>query len=119
MVIASYVTDILANSNPDISPIDASIGITLMLVGANLIFMNVVDRAPRRVFYICSSLATTIGLALFAVYLHYLSDNHAFGYVPTVCVSFSLFVSCLGMSPIPYIIMFEIVPEKVNITLPD
>lgn len=115
MVIASYVTDILASSNPDISPIDASIGITMMLVGANLIFMNIVDRAARRVFYISSSIATTIGLALFAAYLQYLSDNHAYDWVPIVCVSFSLIVSCLGMSPIPYIIMFEIVPEKVNI----
>lgn len=115
MVIASYVTDILASSNPDISPIDASIGITMMLVGTNLIFMNIVDRATRRVFYIWSSLATTIGLAFFAAYIYYLSDNPAFDWVPIVCVSFSLIVSCLGMTPIPYIIMFEIVPEKVNI----
>lgn len=116
-MISGYVTEILASSNPNISSLDASIGVTVMLVAANLIYLNLVDRAGRRVFYIWSSVATAIGLTLYAVYLYCLTDNRAFDWVPTVCVSFALFVSCLGMNPVPYIIMFEIAPEKVEKSL--
>lgn len=113
-VLIGYVTEILGSSNSNISPIDASIGITVMLILTNLIFLSVVDRAARRVFYIWSSLATTIGLVFYAAYLYYLTKNHALDWVPIVCLSYILFVSSLGLSPVPCIIMFEIVPEKVS-----
>lgn len=114
MVLTPYVTDILTSSHPNISPIDASIGITVMLIGANLIFLNIIDRAGRRTIYIISSLAATIGLIVYAGYLYYLTDNHSFDSVPIVCLSFVLFVSSLGLCPVPYLMMFELVPEKVR-----
>lgn len=113
-VLVGYIIEILGSSNSNISPIDASIGITVMLILTNLIFLSVVDRAARRVFYVWSSLATTIGLVFYAAYLYYLTDNHALDWVPIACLSYVLFVSSLGMSPVPCIIMFEIVPEKVS-----
>lgn len=112
-ILQNYVTEIFASSNPAISPIDSSIVITTIFIISNLIFMNLVDRAGRRTFYIWSSIATTIGLILFAAYLYYLTDNHTFDWVPVVCLSFVLFVSCLGMTPVPFITLMEIFPEKV------
>lgn len=112
-IISTYVTEIFASTNPDISPINASTVITTVLIVANLIFMNLVDRAGRRVFFICSSVATTIGLVIFATYLYYLSENPAYDWAPIVCLSYVLFVSCLGMTPIPFLISIEIFPKKV------
>lgn len=109
-VIVSYITDILASSNSNISPVDASIGITIMLIFASFIFINLVDRAGRRVFCIGSSVASTIGLVLFAAYLYYLSDNHKFDWVPIGCISFVL----LAGSFAPNMILYEITPEKVR-----
>lgn len=112
-VLASYVTEIIANTNPSVSPIDASIIITSILIVANLIFLNVIDRAGRRTFYIYSSLATTIGLITFAAYLYYLTDNPAYDWVPVISMSFVLFLSCLGMNPVPFIVTIELLPLKV------
>lgn len=71
------------------------------------------DRAGRRTFFIYSSLATTVGLALFALYLIFLMDDRAFDWAPIAIMSYVLFVSCLGMNPVSYLIMIEIFPRKV------
>lgn len=108
-----YVTEIFTNTNPNISPYYASTIITTILILANLVFLKLVDRAGRRTFYIYSSLATALGLALFAIYLYYLSDNRAFDWVPIVCLSYVLFVNCLGMNPVPFLLVIEIFPNNV------
>lgn len=112
-ILGSYVTDVLATTNPNESPLHASTVITTIVIVANLVFMNVVDRAGRRKFYICSSLATSAGLTLFALYLHFLTNDRAFDWVPIVCLSYLLFADCLGMYPIPWLMVIEIMPKKV------
>lgn len=112
-IILTYVTEIFASTNPNISAINASMVITSILIGANFIYMNLVDRAGRRVFYICSSIAAFVGHVLFALYLYFLTDNHAFDWVPIVCLSYVLFVSSLGMNPVPFLVSIEIFPKKV------
>lgn len=74
-ILVSYVTEISVSANPAISPIDSSIIITAILLISNVIFFNLVYRAGRRALYIGSSLATTMGLVFFALYLHYLTDK--------------------------------------------
>lgn len=72
----AHYTQIFANLNRNISPIDASLTFTAILIIYNLIFLNMVHRADRRIFSILSSCAAPIGLVLFAFYLHL---------VPIVC----------------------------------
>lgn len=115
VILVTYVTEIFSSTNPNISPIDSSIIITTILIISNVIFLNSVDRAGRRTFYIYSSVATAIGLIVFAGYLYYLTDNHTFDWVPIVCLSYVLFVSSLGMNPVPLLIVVEIFPKKVRI----
>lgn len=115
MILVTFVTDIFASTNPDISPIGSSSIVTAILIIANLIFINLIERAGRRTFFISSSLATAIGHTLFALYLYYLADNHAFDWAPIVCMSYVLFVSSLGMNSLPYIISIEIFPAEVTI----
>lgn len=113
IILGAYVTEIFASSNANVSAIDASILITTTLIISNLIFLNVVDRAGRRTFYICSSLATAVGLTVFAIYLYYLTNNRAFDWVPIVSLAYVLFVSCLGMNPVPFLVTIEILPNRV------
>lgn len=112
-IMTNYVTEIFASTNPNISPLYASTLITTIVIIANLVFLNVVDRAGRRKFYIFSSLATSAGLTLFAFYLYFLTGNRAFDCMPVVCLSYVLFANCLGMYPIPWLIVIEIMPKKV------
>lgn len=112
-IILVYITDIFENSNPNIAPIDASIIITGVLIMANLVYVNLVDRADRLTFYIYSSLATVMGHVLLALHIHFFSNDHAFDWVPIVVMSYVLFVTSLGMNSVPWLIMMEIFPKKV------
>lgn len=116
-IFTSYVTEIFANSSSNISAIDASILITSMLIASSFIFLNLIDRAGRRTFYIYSSLATTFGLVLYVIYLFFLEGNHAFDWVPSVGVSYVILVSSMGMNPVPFLVMVEILPKKVCFAL--
>lgn len=112
-ILTTYVAEIFASTNPNNSPLYASTMITSIMIIAHLIYLNVVDRAGRRKFYICSSLATSAGLTLFAFYLYFLTDNLAFDWVPIVCLSYVLFANSLGMATIPWLIIIETMPKKV------
>lgn len=114
-ILVSYVTEIFSTINPNISPYNASVMIIIIIIIGNIIFINLVDRAGRRTFFVCSSFGATFGLIIFAFYLYYLTDNHAYDWVPIVCVSCILFVSCLGMRSIPFIVVMEIFPKEVSI----
>lgn len=114
-IMMMYVTEIFASTNPNQSPLYASTMITTVVLIANFVFLTVVDRAGRRKFYISSSLASSFGLALFASYLHFLSDNHSFDWFPVVCISYVLFANRLGMTPITWLMIIEIMPQKVTV----
>lgn len=114
-ILTSYITEIFANSSSNISAIDSSIFISSMLIVSTLVFMNLIDRAGRRIFYVTSSLAAALGLVLFALYLHLLDNNRAFDWVPLACVSYIIVVSSLGMNAVPFLVMTEIFPRKVRI----
>lgn len=113
IVLMTYVPEIFASTNTNISALNASSMITIIVIIANLIFLNVVDRAGRRTFYIWSSIGTAVGFTHFILYLCFLTGNHKFDWFPVVCLSFALFVKGLGMYPVPWLIILETMPQKV------
>lgn len=113
-VLLTYVTEVFSSTNSDISPQHASTITTIMVMIGSLIFMNLVERINRRTLYICSASATALGLTLFAVYLHFLADNAAFNWFPVVCVPCVLFANCLGLAPVTWLVILEIMPKKVR-----
>lgn len=112
-ILNNYVTEIMSSTKSNISPLYASTIITAIMIGANLLYLNIVDRFGRRTLYMWSTLATAIGLTLFALHLYLLTDNRAFDWVPVVCLSYISFVNSLGMYPIPWLIIVETMPNKV------
>lgn len=113
-VLVAYVTEIFANTNSKWSAIDSSIIITSLLILANLIVINLIDRAGRRILYVCSSLATSLALILFAGYLYFYADDNAYDWMPIISVSLIIFLCGLGMGPVPFIVMIEIFPQNVR-----
>lgn len=112
-VLLAYVTEIFASTNSNLTAIESSLIITSLLILGNLIVYKLIDRAGRRILYVSSSLATSLAHASFAIYLHFYADNVAYEWVPIISVSFIIFVSSLGMGPVPFIVMIEIFPQKV------
>lgn len=112
-VLIAYVTEIFASTNSNLKPIESSLIITSLLIVANLIFCKIIDRAGRRILYVCSSLATSLAYVLFAIHLFFDVHIVAYEWVPIVSVSFIIFVASLGMGPVPFTVMMEIYPRKV------
>lgn len=112
-IMVNYLTEIFASTNSNIPSLYASTIYTALMIAANFIYLNLVDRFGRRTLYIWSTLATAIGFTMFAIYLYCLTDNRALDFVPIVCLSFSSFVNSLGMYPIPWLIFIETMPMKV------
>lgn len=42
-------------------------------------------------------------------------DLSHFNWVPVISLSFVIFISSTGIIPIPYIIIAEVLPQKVNV----
>lgn len=112
-ILITYVTEIFAHTNSNLTAIESSIIITSLLILGNLIVYHLIDRAGRRRLYVCSSFATSLALAFFAAYLYFFADSRAYEWAPIVSISFIIFFSCLGMTPVPFILMIEIFPQKV------
>lgn len=113
-LLVAYVTEIFESTSSNLTAIESSIVITSILIVGNLIVFNIIDRVGRRILYLSSSVFTTLALITFAIYLRTFADNTALAWVPIVSVSFIIFVSSLGMIPVPFLVMVEILPKKVH-----
>lgn len=86
--------------------------ISFQLTG-NLVFMNIVERFNRKTLYISSALSTAVLFFLFGAYGFFELKNLGYTWLPPVCISLTIFSSCLGLLPIPYVVTSEIFPKKV------
>lgn len=139
-VILSYVTDIFTKTGSSLSANNSSILISVTQIIANLWFLNIVERFNRRVIitcahfhscktfrsiifswfkysqtlYIGSSLLTAASFFLFGAYCLLWLKQPAFEWMPPFCFASIVFLSSMGLIPIPYIILTEIFPKKVR-----
>uniref|UniRef100_A0A182QQ42 Major facilitator superfamily (MFS) profile domain-containing protein n=1 Tax=Anopheles farauti TaxID=69004 RepID=A0A182QQ42_9DIPT len=76
-----------------------------------------VDRTGRKILLIVSSAGMALGLAVFASYcygqvLGY--DLTTLGWLPLLCFSFVVFIGSLGVGTIPFVMLAEIMPQKIK-----
>lgn len=64
-----------------------------------------------------SAVATSFGLVGLGTYMYMKSIGYpleAFGWVPIACFSFGVFFAYLGIITLPFLVISEILPEKVG-----
>ncbi|XP_052892327.1 facilitated trehalose transporter Tret1-like [Anopheles moucheti] len=113
----NYTAQIFADSGSDLDP-----NIAAMVVGAIQILGSygstiIVDRCQRKHVYIATSFFAAIGL--FAMGTHgYLKSQHvdvsAINWIPVASLSFVIFIASVGMLPLTFVILSEILPPKVR-----
>lgn len=112
-----YTATIFREAGTDIAPNMAAIVIGVIQVGGAYFSTVMVDRAGRKFLMVFSALGTACGLVSLGVHAHLKElgvDMSAWGWLPVASFSLAIFVASAGMLSLPFLIVAEIMPEKVN-----
>lgn len=112
----NYTGKIFQESGSDLDANVSSIIVAAIQVvgvyGSSLL----VDRVGRRTLLIVSSAGAALALALLGAFSYMNTQGvnlQHFNWVPLVSFSFYVFITCFGVLPLPFVILAEILPQKV------
>ncbi|XP_035795544.1 facilitated trehalose transporter Tret1-like [Anopheles albimanus] len=113
----NYTAQIFADAGSDLDPNMAAIIVGAIQIIGSYGSTIVVDRCQRKHVYIVTSFLAAIGL--FAMGTHgYLKsqriDVSAINWIPVASLSFVIFIASVGLLPLTFVILSEILPPKVR-----
>lgn len=76
-----------------------------------------IDRIGRKPLLLISMIGMLCGLTVTGIYVYVTKigeENLDYRLVPVICMSFTIFCFSIGMEPVPFILLAEILPKKVN-----
>ncbi|KAG4065618.1 hypothetical protein HA402_012608 [Bradysia odoriphaga] len=116
-VLMNYAAIIFKDSGSKLDPsLSSIIMITIQLI-ATTISTTLIDNVGRRFLLIVSSMGTSIGLSMMGAYA-YLSYNKykldGYDWVPVTSISFSVFMAYIGLMPLLFILLMEVLPVKIR-----
>lgn len=118
LTMVSYAGKIFTEAGTKIDPNEAVVVVGfIQLVGTYLSTMTV-DRVGRKVLFSASCMGTGVCYCALATYI-YLSnqmDLSHLHWVPVISFGGILFIASIGVLPIPYVMLAEILPHKVCVT---
>lgn len=109
----SYTNKIFEDAKVTLAPNTASIIVASFQLFANCVTMVLVDRAGRKSLITISALGTAIGLICMGLYDLYKEQLAAYNWISIVSFSTIIFCSSIGMLPLTYVILGEILPKNV------
>ncbi|KAK8763479.1 hypothetical protein V5799_033915 [Amblyomma americanum] len=112
-VITFYSVKIFESSGSAMSAADCAILLGVVQVVASLAASLLIDRAGRRCLMLVSSLAVSASLVVLGLFYYYKDlDDGAFrerySYVPLASLTVYIAAFCLGVGPVPWVVMGEI-----------
>ncbi|XP_065084159.1 facilitated trehalose transporter Tret1-like [Ochlerotatus camptorhynchus] len=113
----NYTANIFAEAGSDLDPNMAAIIVGGIQIIGSYVSTLVVDRFQRKVLYIATAFGSAIGL--FAMGVHaYLKvsgyDVSAINWIPVASLSFVIFIAACGILPLTFVILSEILPQKLR-----
>lgn len=117
MLMLSYAGTIFRDSGANIDPNTSAIVLIAVQLVGTYIASFLVDRLGRRVMMIASSVGTGTGMFLMATYsyLNHLDvDLSAVGWIPVASLSLAVFSASLGLMPLPFVMLAEVLPMKIR-----
>lgn len=135
-ILVSYSTTVFIEAGSNLSAIESSMVIIVVQIIGNFIIIGLVDRIGRKVcnrklfnfifnfyvqyvfsfqlLYLASAIAVTltmIGLGCCSLYKNELGEN--LKWAPVASFALLMFAGEMGFLPLPFLIIIEIIPEKV------
>lgn len=109
----NYTNKIFAEAGSTLPPNTASIIVACVQLFANFTVMVMVDRAGRKFLISLSAFGTAVGLicmGLNDLFKEQLVDHK---WIPVVSFSTIILMASIGMLPLTYVLLSEILPKKV------
>lgn len=117
-VLCNYAATIFANSGSTIDPFDSAIIVSVAQLAGVVTASTMIDRFGRRILMLVSTGGA--GCCLLATGLYTYSvrtgawDVSALNAMPVVGMSLFIYVTAIGMLPVPYVYVAEIFPQRVR-----
>ncbi|KAH7977641.1 hypothetical protein HPB49_003114 [Dermacentor silvarum] len=118
-VITFYAVKIFESAGSEISAADCTIMLGVVQVISSLTASLLIDRAGRRCLMLISSLIVTASLTVLGFFYYYKDmDNgefrHRYRYVPLASLTTYIAAFCLGIGPVPWVVMGEILSPRAR-----
>lgn len=116
-VIITFTKQIFDESGSNISSEYSSIVIALIQLIGSYVSTLVIERVGRRILLLISSAGC--GICLFTAGLYFFLkqmnwDTSAYSFVPLISVGLMIFVFAIGVASVPFVVITEILPEKLR-----
>ncbi|XP_055594226.1 facilitated trehalose transporter Tret1-like [Uranotaenia lowii] len=113
----NYTAQIFADAGSDLDPNVAAIIVGAIQIAGSYVSTLVVDRLRRKLLYISTALGSAIGLTAMGThaYLKVMGyDVSAINWIPVASLSWVIFIASVGILPLTFVILSEIVPHKLR-----
>lgn len=116
-VLINYTASIFTESGSTLPPNISAIIVGIIQVIGSFVSTAIIDRFGRKVIYSSTSLCAALGFAILGIhnYLKHIGcDASAFDWIPVFCLSFVIFIASVGLLPLTFIVLSEIMPQKIR-----
>lgn len=114
--LVSYAATIFKESGSTLNPNLSSIILGCLQIAGTISTYFLIERIGRKVLLTISSSGAAIGLCVMGIYC-YLSKHNVdvsqYNWIPVITLSFVIYISSIGIIPVPYIIISEVLPRRV------
>lgn len=117
--ISSYAETIFKSTGSDFDPQISSIVMAAVQVVGTYTASQLMDRVGRKVLLLVSLGGGCVMLLLTGTYSYLAKcdiDVGDFNWVPVVSISSFIFLCSIGILPAPYIMLSEVIPQRVSAT---
>lgn len=115
--IMNYAGTIFKESGSTIDPNVSSIVLGMVQIFGSFCCIAVIDKVGRKILLVISTFGCSIGLFIMGCYSYMSKHDYdicSLNLVPIMSLSFVIFISSVGLTPVPFIIVAEMLPLKVK-----
>lgn len=116
----SYTAKIFEESGSNLAPNTSAIIVAVIQLCGTYISTILVDRSGRKLLLSVSAVGIGLGLTCLGSYILFKTQGYnldSLSWIPIACFSFIIFIGAVGVLTLPFLVIAEIMPEKVKLLL--
>lgn len=112
----NYTAEIFKESGSSLTPNMSAIIVAIIQVVGSVVSTFAIDNMSRKMLYAITCLGTIVGLLAMGThgFLKAYYDVSNFAWVPIASLSFVIFIASIGLLPLTFIMLSEILPQEVR-----
>lgn len=115
--LSNYASTVFAETGSNIDPNVSSIFFGCIQVLGTICASSFIDRLGRKALLLISTAGSATALLTTGAYAYLNSLGHdlrAVSWLPIVSLSFFIFIAAAGLSPVPYVLLSEVLPPRIR-----